>query len=332
MIADAGAISRLTVIASPDTINTINEILSKHSLGHEASVVTDMPSELSQYALYATVSQVYVRHLFINAIKKRKQDFGNASLLGLTRPSDMKSAEEFTSRDSYVEGRTILLRYIYRPAARKLATLLIPTPVTPNMITLVSLLLIPLAATFTIFENLGSAVTAAIVVQVIWMLDLVDGYLARLKSTRSNFGYWFDTMVDTSFDATMAVAFTIGAIVATGDMIYAIFGGIWLVGYTATHSDSLIRTAAGTSNCVPIRAPIRPPLMEKAGATLTWYTASRIRWALGQPDVLVTVFTIGLLLQAESAVVILFATYYTYSMVRMFIDAYRQYRNTELND
>ena len=332
MIADAGATSRLTVIATPDTIDTINEILAKHSLGADVSVVTDIPPELISCALYATVSQVYVRHLFINAIKKRKTDFGNASLLALTQPSDMKSAEEFTSRDSYVEGRTILLRYIYRPFARKVATILISTPVTPNMITLASLLLIPLAATFTIFENLGSAITAAIVIQVIWMLDLVDGYLARLKSNRSNFGYWFDTMVDTIFDTTMAVAFTIGAIVATGQLIYAIFGAIWLIAYTATHSDSLIRTAAGTSNSVPMRASIRPPLLEIAGATLTWYIASRIRWALGQPDVLVTVFTIGLLVQAEPAVVILFATYHTYSMVRMFIAAYRQYRNTELND
>ena len=75
MIADAGATSRLTVIATPDTIDTINEILAKHSLGADVSVVTDIPPELISCALYATVSQVYVRHLFINAIKKFMQPF-----------------------------------------------------------------------------------------------------------------------------------------------------------------------------------------------------------------------------------------------------------------
>ena len=329
MVADAGATSRLTVIATPEFGEEIERVVAEHPRSDGVAVVTEMPDHSD--GLYASVGQVYVRHLFIRAVRGGSGDFGRAPASILNTPADMKIAEEMIYRD--ISGiRTGLVHYFYRPLARRLATPVAATGITPNAVTLGSLLIVPAAATLIALDSYSFGLVAAALLQLYFVLDVMDGVLARMTKRRSNFGYWFDTMVDTIHDSAMAVGFTLGAVLSTGNVWLAIPGGVWIVAMAATWSNMLIELAAGTVSQSADQglAPVRPSIRRRLGLSVAIFFARRIKWALSMPEIILALFTLGLVLNAEAAVVILFSVLHLYSMLRMLQLAYARYRSTEL--
>ena len=73
-------------------------------------------------------------------------------------------------------------RYIARPKAALLVYLLRPTPITPNQVTLLSLVVSLVGmATLLLCPGLTGLVAAALVLHLAFVLDCVDGQLARIK-------------------------------------------------------------------------------------------------------------------------------------------------------
>ena len=96
-------------------------------------------------------------------------------------------------------------RYLNRRLSEPLARLLAPTPVTPNQVSFLSLLVAfgALAAFAT-----GQPIAAGLLIQTSSVVDGVDGDLARLQGRASRFGAVFDAVLDRYADAAIVGGMT----------------------------------------------------------------------------------------------------------------------------
>ena len=102
---------------------------------------------------------------------------------------------------------SFLTRYVYRPLARPLTHLFVRLPFTPNMITLVALLLGQLGCLLAARPGHDSLVLGLFLVALpSGVLDAVDGEVARVRLQRSRFGAWLDAIGDDVLRVTMVVA------------------------------------------------------------------------------------------------------------------------------
>jgi phosphatidylglycerophosphate synthase len=116
------------------------------------------------------------------------------------RPTDEAPA----SRD---DG--IVSRYANRLLARPVARALSATPVTANAVTVFTLLL---ACATGAMVAAGWYIAGGILIQVVSVLDAVDGELARLKGVATRFGAVLDSVVDRYADAAVIAGMTIYAV------------------------------------------------------------------------------------------------------------------------
>jgi len=101
-----------------------------------------------------------------------------------------------------IENDGVVAYFLGRPVSRLISRLIIATPVTPNQVTIASGLT-ALAGAFALTQHL---ILGAALYWFSFVLDCVDGELARLKYQGSRTGQWLDTIADD----TATVAFSIG--------------------------------------------------------------------------------------------------------------------------
>ena len=94
----------------------------------------------------------------------------------------------------------LVSRYLNRRLSRPLARLLAPTPVTPNQVSVLSLVVA--FAAFAAF-GLDQAIAAGLLIQASSVIDGVDGDLARRQGRASRFGAVFDAFLDRVADAAV---------------------------------------------------------------------------------------------------------------------------------
>lgn len=94
----------------------------------------------------------------------------------------------------------IVSRYLNRPLSRPAARALVPTPVTPNAVTLFTL---ALAIVCGAMVAAGWNIAGGVLIQAVSVIDGVDGELARMKGLVSRFGGLLDAVTDRYADAIM---------------------------------------------------------------------------------------------------------------------------------
>jgi len=90
----------------------------------------------------------------------------------------------------------VVSRWINRPISLRVTRLLAPTGVTPNQVSVVTLVLGLAASWFAAQGGYGWFLAAAVAFQVASILDGTDGELATLTFRQSPFGAWMDTICD----------------------------------------------------------------------------------------------------------------------------------------
>ncbi len=147
-------------------------------------------------------------------------------------------------------------RYVARPLAAPIVVALERTRITPNQVTLLSLVVFLAAAGLLVLLPGQSGLIAAIVVlELSYVLDCVDGQLARLRGTSSPVGAHFDFLMD-ELKAFLLVAATAGRLWSdSGDVRFALEG---LLALTAV--------ASGISLTTFIR---RPEYLAATGANVS---------------------------------------------------------------
>ena len=87
------------------------------------------------------------------------------------------------------------IKVMYRPLGYYLAEKLSKTQVTPNQVTFVSFILFCISALFFSYGNHLNLIIGAIIFQLAYLLDYVDGSLARILNKGTNYGRWVDNAV-----------------------------------------------------------------------------------------------------------------------------------------
>jgi phosphatidylglycerophosphate synthase len=147
-------------------------------------------------------------------------------------------------------------RYIARWAARR--------GLTPNQVTVASAVVGLLAAAAFAAGSRAGLVAGAILLQLAFVGDCVDGQLARYTRQFSAFGAWLDSVLDRAKEYAVYAGLAIGATVsAAGDASPA--DGIWLMA-TAALALQTFRHYVDFSHGAQRRMTPRPPIWQRLEA------------------------------------------------------------------
>jgi phosphatidylglycerophosphate synthase len=128
-----------------------------------------------------------------------------------------------------VEARFFDVNEIWYFMNRLAVRLLYPTSVTPNQITVLSLIFGLASAGFYISEIPNALLWGAVFLYGKVFLDNVDGNLARVRGTTSRFGRFLDSLADFLVTVLVYIAITVYLVRATGMPEYWILGLLGLV-------------------------------------------------------------------------------------------------------
>ena len=160
-------------------------------------------------------------------------------------PNQLQDIEQSTQKPE----RTLFP--LIRNLSPALTQLLLPLPIGPNLITTASLIA-GIAAAWALALGLHHWIlTGAVLFLVCYVLDHVDGEIARAKDQCTSFGAQYDTFVDWSVHAAFFLGLGWGAMANTGNDIWLWFAGSAAIGATINYlislSDSSEEDGAGDS-------------------------------------------------------------------------------------
>ncbi len=136
-------------------------------------------------------------------------------------------------------------RYLNRPLSARISRYLVQRDVTPNQISLSSFLCSLLAAGLFALGGYFALLLGGVLAQFASIIDGCDGEVARLKYQSSDFGGWFDAVLDRYADAFLLFGLTwhLLAVEANGWILFVGFMAIigsFMLSYTADKYDNLV--------------------------------------------------------------------------------------------
>ncbi len=181
-------------------------------------------------------------------------DIGGRFWLDVDDPKDLARAEWALldqMRDKPNDGP--VSRYINRPVSLRISRHLTQLPVTPDQISLVSFLCSFIAAGLFALGGYPALLAGGMLAQFASIIDGCDGEVARLKFCESEFGGWFDAVLDRYADAFLLFGLTWHACGGGADGIVLLIGflaiiGSFMLSYTADKYDNRMRARIGGSS------------------------------------------------------------------------------------
>ncbi len=139
----------------------------------------------------------------------------------------VESLKELNARcqkPRYKEAGNWMVRHLLRDAALPITWLLLHTPVTANQVTLASLIVGLAGILLFAFPSSGCFLTGALLLQLWYLLDHVDGQIARYRGTASLTGRFFDFFTHHLIHG--CVFFSLGVYVfqVTGSFLFVVWG------------------------------------------------------------------------------------------------------------
>ena len=163
----------------------------------------------------------------------------------------LKRAEETILKGLIKPTDGIVSKYLNRPISIRISRWLVEREISPNMITFISFLVSVVSAIFLSLGNYVSTIAGGILVQISSIIDGCDGEVARLRFQSSEYGAWFDSVLDRYADGLIILGMVIGLHRYNGGITLWVYGYLALMGtlltsYTAMKYDALIRAEGGT--------------------------------------------------------------------------------------
>ena len=137
-------------------------------------------------------------------------------------------------------------RYLNRPISVRISRYLVQRDVTPNQISLFSFLCSLLAAGLFALGGYVALLIGGVLAQFASIIDGCDGEVARMKYQSSDFGGWFDAVLDRYADAFLLFGLTwhLLAVEVNSWILFVGFMAIigsFMLSYTADKYDNLMR-------------------------------------------------------------------------------------------
>ena len=230
--------------------------------------ITAIGKNISNYNAYDTGIFLCSPVLF-HAIEDSFLSTGDSTLSGGIRIlSGNGNAKTFDIQDSYwvdvddekafSKAKNLLIsnlkkasdgpvsRYLNRPLSIRLTILLLNTKIAPNHISILAFILGVMGAGFFFLGGYINLIIGGILAQIASVIDGCDGEIARLKFKASEFGGWFDAVLDRYGDAFLLFGLTYHVYLIDGRFLYIIIGFLAIIGtfmnsYTADKYDGLMQ-------------------------------------------------------------------------------------------
>ncbi len=137
-------------------------------------------------------------------------------------------------------------RYLNRPISIRISKYLLKKSITPNQISLFSFIFSTVGALFFFFGGYVNLLIGGILAQIASIIDGCDGEIARLKFQTSEFGGWYDAVLDRYADAFLLFGLTYYAYFLGENLLYLFIGFLAIIGsfvnsYTADKYDGLMK-------------------------------------------------------------------------------------------
>jgi len=141
-------------------------------------------------------------------------------------------------------------RHLNRPISTRISKYLLKKHITPNQISFLSFTLSLIGAIFFFLGGYANLLTGGVLAQVSSIVDGCDGEIARLKFQTSEFGGWFDAVLDRYADAFLLFGLTYYAYFLGENLLYLFIGFLAIIGsfvnsYTADKYDGLMKKKLG---------------------------------------------------------------------------------------
>jgi len=160
----------------------------------------------------------------------------------------LKQAEEHLMRTFLKKPSDgFISRYINRPLSIRITKLLLRTKIQPNYISCFCFITSVIAALFFFLGGYLNLLVGAILAQFSSILDGCDGEIARLKFLETEFGGWFDAVLDRYADAFLLLGLTYHTYQVIGSTTWIFIGFLAIIGslinsYTADKYDSMMKS------------------------------------------------------------------------------------------
>ncbi len=137
-------------------------------------------------------------------------------------------------------------RYLNRPISSRITKYLVRGSITPNHISFFSFILSVLSAFFFFSGGYINLVIGGIIAQMLSVIDGCDGEIARLKFQITEFGGWFDAVLDRYADALVLFGLTCYVYFENLNFLPLLIGFLAIIGtfmnsYTADKYDGLMK-------------------------------------------------------------------------------------------
>ncbi len=148
----------------------------------------------------------------------------------ITKPEDFLIQHEKLLRNSGLGNDSFMDKTITRFFSRQLTRLFLKTPLTPNIITILSLLIGLISATFFLQGDYKNNLLGAGLLLLSSWIDCSDGEVARLKFLESKIGSKLDIICDNLVHFSVFLSIGIGLFQSTGKKIFLILGTLAVLG------------------------------------------------------------------------------------------------------
>ena len=135
-------------------------------------------------------------------------------------------------------------RYLNRPISIIISKYLVKTSISPSFISFFSFIISMLGAFFFFLGGYVNLVIGGILAQISSIVDGSDGEVARLKFQATDFGGWFDAVLDRYADGFLLFGLTYYVYIIDNNFLYITIGFLAIMGsfmnsYTADKYDGL---------------------------------------------------------------------------------------------
>ncbi|MFB3135554.1 MAG: NTP transferase domain-containing protein [Rhodospirillales bacterium] len=166
--------------------------------------------------------------------------------LDVDTPRSLREAERRLMHE--MGGKTSdgpVSRHLNRPISRWLTRYLVRTPLTPDQVSVISWVMSTIAAGLLAVGGYPALAAGGVMAQLASIVDGCDGEIARLKGLQSDFGGWFDAILDRYADAFLLFGLMWHAFASTGARLslavgFAAIVGSFINSYTADKYDWLM--------------------------------------------------------------------------------------------
>jgi len=177
-------------------------------------------------------------------------DVKNAFWLDIDTKSSFKKAEKILLKQLIKPTDGPVSRFLNRPVSLIISKILVKTKVKPNLISFASFLICVSSAFFFSMGNYFYLIIGGVLAQFSSVIDGCDGEVARLTFQESDYGAWFDAVLDRHADAFLLFGLIYHVYSLSGNHLSLLIGfmailGTFMNSYTADKYDGFMKRKLG---------------------------------------------------------------------------------------